>query len=434
MFYLRNKPEKPEINPKNPKLIRIIDEEREAVMTDNKIKHINQPGDYYFCSLCAAWHLCTNDPSSNGNQHLSHLEENETNSPASKYFFCSLCSKWHTDARKEHLQYRLHIKRDPNIITAPIVRQFRAHSTSNSHHFPTAVLGSFDGAAGLWKNETELLNSIPSITARGSCESVLALVKSLDKDLHIQLFNRKNGFSFIVKGLKIAEIKLGSGGFILRLIQNILNQGYTSVHQDKKDFVYPGSGNNPISGADLRTHFIREANNLISLRKNNTIGYREKWLHSLLIDKMQDGSLPGLDLEFLYYETPVGMVKRNKQFGREHIDLLAKEKHSKALVVVEVKKKGEDMYSAVFQGLSYVEWLFKYKERLKPRIVQLSWDVDIDKLKLIVLAPDTEFKTARLDLAVLEQVKKLNCEVMAAYIDRDWIKDENISIKGIKPF
>jgi hypothetical protein len=69
------------------------------------------------------------------------------------------------------------------------------------------------------------------------------------------------------------------------LIQNILNQGYTSVHQDKKDFVYPGSGNQSISDTDLRTHFIREANNLISLRKNNTIGYREKWLYSLLIQK-----------------------------------------------------------------------------------------------------------------------------------------------------
>jgi hypothetical protein len=41
---------------------------------------------------------------------------------------------------------------------------------------------------------------------------------------------------------------------------------------------------------------------------------------------MQDCSLPGLDLEFLYYETPVGKVRRNKQFGREHIDILAKEK------------------------------------------------------------------------------------------------------------
>jgi hypothetical protein len=414
--------------------MRIIDEERETVMTDTKIKILNQPGDYYFCSLCAAWHRCTSDPSSTGNQHLSHLDENETNSPTSKYFFCSLCGKWHTNARKDHLQYRLQIQRDPNMINAPIVLPPYAPSSSNSHHSPAAVIGSFDGAAGLWKNENQLLNGITSITARRQCESILSLVKRLDKDLHIQHFNRKNGFSFIVKGLKIAEIKLGSGGFILTLIQNILNPGYTSVHQEKKDFVYPGSGNHPISDADLRTHFIREAKNLISLRKNNTIGYREKWLHSLLIEKMQDGSLPGLDLEFLYYETPVGKVRRNKQFGREHIDILAKERHSKVLVVVEVKKQGEDMDSAVSQGLSYVEWLFKYRERLKPRITQLGWDVDIDKLKLIVLAPDTEFKNAGLGMTVLEQVKKLNCEMAAAYIDPGWIKDENISIKGINPF
>ena len=117
---------------------------------------------------------------------------------------------------------------------------------------------------------------------------------------------------------------------------------------------------------------------------------------------MQDDSLPGLDLEFLYYETPVGKVRRNKQFGREHIDILAKERHSKALVVVEVKKQGEDLDSALSQGLSYVEWLFKYR--------------------------DTEFKNAGLGMTVLEQVKKLNCEMAAAYIDPGWIKDENISI------
>ncbi len=394
---------------------------------NTEIKPLNQPGDYYFCSLCAAWHRCTNDPSSTGNQHLSHLDENETNSPTSKYFFCSLCGKWHTDARKDHLQYRLYIKRDPNMITTPIVQPLHSPSSSNSHHSPTAILVSFDGAAGLWKNENELLNSISSITARRQCEEILALEKSLDKDLHIQHFNRKNGFSFIVKGLKIAEIKLTPGGFVLTLIQNILNQGYTSVHQEKKDFVY--SGNPPIPEADLQNHFISEAKNLIELRKNNTIGYREKWLHSLLIEKMQDGNLPGLDLEFLYYETPVGKVKRNKQFGREHIDILAKERHSKALVVIEVKKEGENLDSAVSQGLSYVEWLFKYRELLKPRIVQLGLDVDMDKLKLIVLAPDTEFKNAGLDMTVLEQVKKINCEVVAAYIDQGWTNDENISIK-----
>jgi len=100
----------------------------------------------------------------------------------------------------------------------------------------------------------------------------------------------------------------------------------------------------------------------------------------------------------------------------------------------EVKKQGDDLNSAVSQGLSYVEWLFKYREQLKPRIVQLGWNVDIDKLKLIVLTPDTKIKNAGLDMTVLEQVKRLNCEVVAAYIDPGWIKDENISINGINPF
>ncbi len=315
--------------------------------------------------------------------------------------------------------------------TAPIVQPSRAPSLSNSHHSPTAVLGSFDGAAGLWKNEVELLNSIPSIAARCSCESILALVKSLDKDLHIQYFSRKNGFSFIVKGLKIGEIKLGSGGFVLTLIQNILNKGYTSVHQVKKDFVFTGSGKPPVSDTDLRNHFVSEAKNLIELRKNNTIGYREKWLHSLLIEKMQDGSLSGLDLEFLYYETPVGKVKRNKQFGREHIDILAKERHSKALVVVEVKKQGEDLDSAVSQGLSYVAWLSKYKEHLKPRIARLGWDADIEKLKLIVIAPEVDFKNTPLDENILERVKSLNCGLIAVYLNPGWEKDEKISIKKL---
>ncbi len=400
-------------------------------MTDTKIKSLNQPGDYYFCSLCAAWHRCTNDPSSTGNQHLSHLDEKETNSPASKYFFCSLCGKWHTDARKDHIQYRLQIKRDPNMKMAPIVQPSHAPSSSNSHHSPTAILGSFDGAAGLWKNESEHLSSIPSTEARRSCESILAQVKGLDKDLHIQYFSRKNGFSFIVKGLKIGEIKLGSGGFVLTLIQNILNEGYRSVHQVKKDFVFAGSGKPLVSDTDLRNHFVSEAKNLIELRKNNTIGYREKWLHSLLIEKMQDGCLSGLDLEFLYYETPVGKVKRNKQFGREHIDILVKERRSKALVVVEVKKQGEDLDFAVSQGLSYIEWLAKYKEHLKPRIAQLDWDVDIENLELIVIAPDAGLKNTSIYASILQEAKRLNCKVETVYLNSDWADNENISVKGI---
>lgn len=149
---------------------------------------------------------------------------------------------------------------------------------------------------------------------------------------------------------------------------------------------------------------------------------------------MQDGSLSGLDLEFLYYETPVGKVRRNKQFGREHIDILAKERHTKALVVVEVKNRARIWILLLPRGLSYVQWLFKYREWLKPRIAKLGWDVDMDKLKLIVLAPDTKFNNAGLDMTVLEQVKRLNCEVAAAYIDQGWIKDETISITGINTF
>lgn len=48
---------------------------------------------------------------------------------------------------------------------------------------------------------------------------------------------------------------------------------------------------------------------------------------------------------------------------------------------------------------------------------------------MIMLAPDTEFKNAGLDMTVLEQIKRLNCEVAATYIDPGWEVD--ISVKEI---
>jgi len=36
----------------------------------------------------------------------------------------------------------------------------------------------------------------------------------------------------------------------------------------------------------------------------------------------------GLDLDLLYYETPVGKVKLNIQFGRDHVNIAAKERDS----------------------------------------------------------------------------------------------------------
>lgn len=153
------------------------------------------------------------------------------------------------------------------------------------------------------------------------------------------------------------------------LIKNMKVSGSTKPTQVKNKFIFTGLEKNPISDSELRNHFISEAKNLIELRKNSTIGLREKWLHSLLIEKMRDGSLLGLDLEFLYYETPVGKVKRNKQFGREHIE----------------------------------------------------------NLKLIIIAPDMDFKNTFINASIMEKVKKLNCEAILASISSDWIKNEEMT-------
>ncbi|MBE0521193.1 MAG: hypothetical protein IBX39_02860 [Candidatus Methanoperedenaceae archaeon] len=399
-------------------------------MTDTKIKPLNQPGDYYFCSQCSEWHIYRADPDTPGHQHITHLDEEQTNSPSAKYYFCGACNKWHTGSKKDHLQNRLQIKRDDSIKPAPSAKNLRVQpKRTGARHSEDAEIGSFDGAAGLWKTESELLGSISSSESRRICEEILELAGSLDKNLHIQRFNRKNGFSFIVKGLKIGEIKIGSGGFVLSLMKNILNKGYTSVRKEKQDFIFNGtSANNPDSLKEIQDHLISESKNLISLRKTNTIGYREKWLHCLLIEQMQDNGLAGLDLDFLYYETPAGKVKRSRQFGREHIDILAGDRKNKSLAVVEVKKEGTDIGSAVSQGLSYIGWLWEHKEHLKPRIKQVGWDVSIDNLKLSIIAPDVDIQNFSLDAISKEQIKKYNCKVNLVSINQDWVQNENISV------
>jgi len=38
----------------------------QQIMLHSHLKLLNQPGDYYICSLCASCHCYTNDPSSTG--------------------------------------------------------------------------------------------------------------------------------------------------------------------------------------------------------------------------------------------------------------------------------------------------------------------------------------------------------------------------------
>lgn len=52
-------------------------------------------------------------------------------------------------------------------------------------------------------------------------------------------------------------------------------------------------------------------------------------------------------------------------------------------------------------------------------LLLLYWDADIENLKLVVIAPAAHFENAGLDAAVWEQVKRLNCEVIAAYLNLD---------------
>jgi len=299
-------------------------------------------------------------------------------------------------------------------------------------------LGPFDGTADLWMTESENLSRIRSTAARDQCRRLLEQIKGWDKNLHIQCFSKKEHFTFIVKGLRVAEINLDPRGFVLTLRKNILNQGYTSVHQDTMDFLYEGQINPPVSEADLRAHFISEAKNLIELRKNNIIGYREKWLHSLLIEKMQNGGLSGTDLQFLYYEASAGKIKRENKnrYARMYIDILAKERQSKALVIVEVKNDNEDLNAVLFDSSNgkslskslYVDWFVRYRELIKPRIAQLGWDANIENLKFIIAAPDADFKNSSLDMDIVNNIKSLGCEVEALHLNNDWKKTEEVYV------
>ena len=89
------------------------------------------------------------------------------------------------------------------------------------------------------------------------------------------------------------------------------------------------------------------------------------------------------------------------------------------------------MASAVSQGLSYVEWLVINKEQLKPRIAQMGWDVEIENLKLVIIAPEVVFKVTSIDANILEKARRLNCHIELIHLNLYWAKNENISVKDI---
>ena len=328
---------------------------------NNEIKTINQDGDYYFCSLCQNWHILRSDEDSKGKEHLSYKED---------------------------------------------------------------VIGGFDGIDGLWTSLDEHFRSISTGVLRQRCNEILESGRSLDR-YKVQYFSRRDGFSFLIRGLKVAQVHMTPSGFNLTLIKNIHNSGHKSVRQKKCKYVFDQRNTDAVSDSDFRSHLIDQSQTLLELRRKNTIGYVEKWLHGLLIEQMcSDG--PGLGLDFLYYETPVGKVKRNRQFGREHVDIAAKERDSGAFTLVEVKKDSNDLGSAISQSISYMNWVHENRQSLAPRINELGWDVDLDNLKLYVIAPG--YRIPADELRMINGVGSGFFSIKVVLINHDWYVDEEVRI------
>jgi len=97
----------------------------------------------------------------------------------------------------------------------------------------------------------------------------------------------------------------------------------------------------------------------------------------------------------------------------KNVDFVAREQSSGALVVVEVKKDDSDLNAAVEQGMGYVDWMRKHKTHLAPRVKQLDWDVDLDNVKLYVIAPG-------------RGKPSVDGNVRMVFINRNWYADEKI--------
>lgn len=382
-----------------------------------RTKPLNQTGDYYYCSVCSTWHRLQPDADSIGQQHLIYFDEAATNAPTASYYFCRHCMKWHS-SYKAHLTHRAHIKSDGKV---ELPKQPTDAQKERTQKEP--IIGGFDGADGLWKSFYEHLNSIRIASLRQRCMEILEISRSLEEQ-KVQCFSRKAGFSFIIRGLKVGQMHVNRTDFHLTLIKKIHNTGSRSVRQEESKYTFSSADQNPISKSDIRTHLLEQSNTLLTLRHKNAIGYMEKWLHSLLIEQM--GGLSEFELDFLYYEAPVGKVKRNKQYGREHVDIVARERGSNALIIVEVKKDNKDLRSAMEQGTSYIEWIHEHKRHLAPRIEELGWDVDLECLKLYIVAPGAELNVN--ELRQIATKTSDNFEVKMVLINRNWYKDERLHV------
>jgi len=72
--------------------------------------------------------------------------------------------------------------------------------------------------------------------------------------------------------------------------------------------------------------------------------------------------------------------------------------------------------------MSYVNWMQKHKQHLVPRIKELNWDVNMDEVKLYVVAPGASVRAD--DVAA----DCGDCKVKIVLINDDWYVDEMVQM------
>lgn len=386
-------------------------------MKQNNIKYIAKEGDYYFCSCPEhkKWHRVNlSDKNSEGFKHLKYIDLEQSNSPDAKYFYCLKCRKWHKTIKSPQcLPYRAKLRKAKNHdswIKNPQISKSLNKSKKLRKEIP-----EYDGV--FWLKKEEIIERISYSFPKEKCIELINKTEKLYDECYIHIFPRKDGFSFFVKGLKIAELSIKPPEYVITLEKNELKEkNLTSVRKEKNEMKIIEA-----SISEVIEHLKSESRNLILLRESNRIGYIEKWLHCLLIEKMKVKKFG--DLEFLYYEAPAGRIG----WGRTHIDLLAKDRFSGELTVIEVKKSKQDIDEAICQGLSYLRWLRENEYPIQKKIDELNWGVYASKSKLIIITPDL-FLLKDISEKIKNFVHRFNLKVEIISLKSDWEKNEILEI------
>lgn len=86
--------------------------------------------------------------------------------------------------------------------------------------------------------------------------------------------------------------------------------------------------------------------------------------------------------------------------------------------MVEVKKDDFDLNAAIVQGMSYVDWMQRHRRHLFTKVKDIGWNVDLDTVKLYVIAPGDG----------RQSVDCVDCNVRVVLINQDWYVDEKVNV------